>query len=100
SHPIFLYSFPTRRSSDLFSGSCSHPVVLLLVDDADEMLNLADHAANCRGILQLGNAADLVEIETDQRRTLRVMAADCTVCLLDRSEEHTSELQSPDHLVC
>src|SRR5258708_31705392 len=21
-------------------------------------------------------------------------------CLLDRSEEHTSELQSPDHLVC
>jgi len=47
--------------------------VLFLVDDADEMLNLRDHAANCRGILQLGDPADLVELEADQRRALRVM---------------------------
>src|SRR3954469_14346485 len=47
------------------------------------MLNLADHAANLRRILKLGNPADLVELEADQRRTLRVVAADCAAGLLD-----------------
>src|SRR3954470_6495303 len=56
---------------------------LLLADDADEMLNLADHAANLRRILKLGNPADLVELEADQRRTLRVVAADRAAGLLD-----------------
>ena len=32
--------------------------VLLLVDDADEMMNLGDHAANRRRIRQLGYPAD------------------------------------------
>src|ERR1700731_2082082 len=56
---------------------------LFLVDDADEMLNLGDHAANRRGIPQLGDPADLVELEADQRRTLRVVAADRAAGLLD-----------------
>src|SRR5260370_14891997 len=47
------------------------------------MLNLGDHAANCRRVLQFGDAADLVELEADQRRTLRVVAADCAAGLLD-----------------
>src|SRR6266849_171483 len=59
------------------------PCLLLLADDADEMLNLADHAANLRGVLKLGDPADLVELEADQRRTLRVVAADCAAGLLD-----------------
>src|ERR1700682_4643294 len=58
-------------------------VNLFLVDDTDEMLNLCDHAANCRGVLQLGDAADLVELEADQRLALRVMAADRAAGLLD-----------------
>src|SRR6202158_512532 len=58
-------------------------VNLLLVDDADEMLNLCDHAANCGRVLQLGDPADLVELEADQRRTLRVVAADRAAGLLD-----------------
>src|SRR6202171_3280499 len=58
-------------------------VNLFLVDDADEMLNLCDHAANCRGVLQLGGPADLVELEADQRLALRVMAADRAAGLLD-----------------
>src|SRR5450631_2925393 len=57
--------------------------VSLLVDDANEVLNLGDHAANSRGVLQFGDAADLVELEADQRRTLRVVAADCAAGLLD-----------------
>src|SRR3954468_18555774 len=56
---------------------------LFLVDDADEVLNLCDHAANRRRILQLGDAANLVELEADQRGTLRVMAADRAAGLLD-----------------
>src|SRR5216684_3413527 len=56
---------------------------LFLVDDADEMLDLCDHAANCRRIPQLGDPADLVELEADQRRTLRVVAADRAAGLLD-----------------
>src|ERR1700744_5676250 len=56
---------------------------LFLVDDADEMLNFCDHAANRRGVLQLGGAADLVELEADQRLALRVMAADRAAGLLD-----------------
>src|SRR3569623_1434427 len=58
-------------------------VSCLLVDDADEMLDLADHAANLRRVLKLGNPADLVELEADQRRALRVVAADRAAGLLD-----------------
>src|SRR5580692_2533248 len=56
---------------------------LLLVDNADEVLNLGDHAANRRRVLQLGDPADLVELEADQRRSLRVMAANRAAGLLD-----------------
>src|SRR5260221_13105557 len=47
------------------------------------MLNFRDYAANRRGVLQLGHTTDFVELEADQRRTLRVMAADCAAGLLD-----------------
>jgi hypothetical protein len=33
-------------------------LVLLLADDADEVLNLGDHAANFRGVPQLGDPAE------------------------------------------
>src|SRR5436309_15981800 len=56
---------------------------LPLVDDADEMLNLCDHAAHRGGILKFGNPADLVELQPDQRRALRVVAADRAAGLLD-----------------
>src|ERR1700733_4530998 len=67
------------KTGSRFSGSCP----LFLVDDADEMLNLGDHAANFRSVLQFGDPADLVELEADQRRALRVVAADCAAGLLD-----------------
>src|SRR5258708_35303127 len=40
-------------------------ISLLLADDPDEMLNFCDHAANRRRILQLGNPADFVELQSD-----------------------------------
>src|ERR1700738_4924088 len=60
-----------------------HAPHLLLADDADEMLNLCDHAANRRRILQFGDPPDLVELQADQRLALRVVAADRAVGLLD-----------------
>src|SRR6195952_3486652 len=70
--PGRLLSQPSRDDVNLFP-----------VDDADEMLNLGDHAANRRRILQLGYPADLVELEADQRLALRVVAADRAAGLLD-----------------
>src|SRR5919206_5364323 len=71
----------TENRSTLFGIML--PSDLLLADDADEMLNLGDHAANFRRVRKLGNPADLVELEADQRRTLRVVAADRAAGLLD-----------------
>src|SRR5579863_8187006 len=80
---------PTRirflREPALSAISLSFMVLflLLLADDADEMLNLGDHAANFRRIAQFGNATDLVELQSDQRRALRMVAADRAAGLLD-----------------
>src|SRR5712671_796170 len=80
----FLYLRSMILTENRFPTFRDHaPSILLLADDADEMLNLADHAANRRRVRKLGNPADLVEVEADQRRTLRVMAADCAAGLLD-----------------
>src|SRR5437867_5818718 len=80
-----LHSFPTRRSSDLMGISASRlPVVgngahlgapeLLKVAGADVMENMLVTVANWSN--------------EGQRE------------LIERSEEHTSELQSPYDLVC
>src|SRR6202049_912367 len=77
---LYPWSMISTENRAHFPGSFSH---LFLVDDADEMLNLRDHAANRRRVLQLGDPADLVELEADQRRPLRVVAADRAAGLLD-----------------
>src|SRR5471030_2998912 len=95
----------TENRSPLFGIMLPSYFPLFLVDDADEMLNLGDHAANCRGVLQLGDPADLVELEADQRRTLRVMAADRAAGLLDLDHlcglghRHNSEKREKARLV-
>src|SRR6202035_4571872 len=80
---IVRFLYPGRLISTEIFRFRDHAPILCLVDDADEMLNLGDHAANCRRVLQLGHPADLVELEADQRLTLRVMAADRAAGLLD-----------------
>src|SRR6266404_5504873 len=78
--PLPLKHDPGRKVVATFRN---HAPNLFLVDDADEVLNLCDHAADRRRVLQLGDPADLVELQPDQRRTLRVVAADRAVGLLD-----------------
>src|SRR6185312_1722578 len=54
-----------------------------LLHHLDQMRDLGDHAARCRRVDQLGDAADLVEPETDQRLTLGVIPAHRAADLLD-----------------
>src|SRR5690606_42038739 len=87
-----LPSFPTRRSSDL--GADARP------------LSCAGSAADrawslCRQ--QPGSAADRVDYRTDRLpgwAAARRLGGHGGLGSADRSEEHTSELQSREKLVC
>src|SRR5690606_39403741 len=87
-HRLGLHSFPTRRSSDL---SPPKPAVCLAV------LRRGD---------PFGTAGDLAGDRRDQRgsagiaRVLHRRVPGARPGLAPRSEEHTSELQSRENLVC
>src|SRR5262245_61095456 len=71
---------PGRSASSLsFMGSSPS----LLLDHADEVVNLGDHAAGLGCIGQLGYATDAVEPEPDQGLALSVVASHWTPDLLD-----------------
>src|SRR5207244_13629490 len=81
--PLHLVPFPTRRSSDLTELVPEHRF------PARRMRRL-------RGGTVRGH--DVPETNAEKTRIVRhAEGADCEIL---RSEEHTSELQSPDHLVC
>src|SRR5207244_11813520 len=86
-HPP-LPSFPTRRSSDLMHNTLVGRGPL--ADPAVERLTTAAATAHARGsqlLIEPLSAVDDYPVLT-------------TADAFARSEEHTSELQSPDHLVC
>src|SRR5258708_25477749 len=74
--------FPTRRSSDL-------QALVNVSGDLDIAGKLRATLAKNRALLAAAHAG------TDVARRALAQAV-----LETRSEEHTSELQSPDHLVC
>src|SRR5207244_5280130 len=87
-HHLVRLSFPTRRSSDLWRSAAIPGGRKARVDDGShqsETRNARLHAG------LFGRQLDA--------RTRGSQASRCRRDLL-RSEEHTSELQSPDHLVC
>src|SRR5438874_5068855 len=83
--PRHLHSFPTRRSSDLADRS-----VLRARGGRD----WADRGTGARATRQGRHLQDLVPAHEDVARRPRYPR------LLQRSEEHTSELQSRRDLVC
>src|SRR5207244_11707846 len=95
SHLPTLHSCPTRRSSDLAIqlAKLRGAVVVTTVSGDAKAVHAkragADHIINYR----TEDVAERVKALTDGRGVNSVIA-------MDRSEEHTSELQSPDHLVC
>src|SRR5207248_10441324 len=81
-HPA-LRSFPTRRSSDLGGADLSGAAAVGAAEDVEvDLLQVRGQA--------LGGERALLRIGVEQRRHGGG----------DRSEEHTSELQSPYDLVC
>src|SRR5207244_13519375 len=83
-----LHSFPTRRSSDL--------------DGVDTSSRLATYQSTLHEVEELD--ALIYPVQYDTTDYLRAMqgagSGTVTIVTRTRSEEHTSELQSPDHLVC
>src|SRR5690348_18487404 len=75
--PLDLHSFPTRRSSDLARWQCG--------------LTIDDRLRRCQTLLRR-------ESSTGSRRDGPHATEPRDAH--ERSEEHTSELQSPVHLVC
>src|SRR5947208_11597550 len=87
--------FPTRRSSDL------HPMVgvLAAVWNTGERLML-EHIALAFGLsFVIGFERELRGTPAGDR-TYALVGTGAAAITTVRSEEHTSELQSPDHLVC
>src|SRR5690606_41475113 len=84
--PRVLHSFPTRRSSDLLNdrGASLDPLAELILVDVERRAGqpVANLLQAFAGLLH-----DVVELIAHD-------VAD------DRSEEHTSELQSRENLVC
>src|SRR5690606_40823059 len=92
--PRHLHSFPTRRSSDLsitedfvWWGDVNHP---FSIEDFDRLYNRVTAFLSHREIyikdVQAGS-------KKDYQLNVRVITE-------TRSEEHTSELQSRENLVC
>src|SRR5205807_8373700 len=91
-HPD-IHSFPTRRSSDLDA---------MPIADLDGALNNG-HGRNV-GLWTMKFEFYLIGRELSSRRWMKLKLR-CPFCIFDqrfhlRSEEHTSELQSPCNLVC
>src|SRR5207237_9552507 len=80
-----LHSFPTRRSSDLFSRRCGREVRL----KAENLQRT--------GAFKIRGAVNRLAMLTPDERGAGVVAASARI---HRSEEHTSELQSHLNLVC
>src|SRR4051794_22870520 len=54
-----------------------------VVEDAHEMRDLSDHAANGGGVFELGDTVKLVQLQAHQRLALGGLAADRRTDLLD-----------------
>src|SRR5690606_40781282 len=88
-HPA-LPSFPTRRSSDLYHEA---PEELLSIEHPDP--TWADHYNWVQQRLLIANLRG-----GDRPQDIVVKVAGRVLAFDDRSEEHTSELQSRENLVC
>src|SRR5207244_12129396 len=86
-----LHSFPTRRSSDLICiGKGPASESYLRIDRIISAAEIADVDAIHPGYGFLSENAHFADV-----------CENCNIRFIGpRSEEHTSELQSPDHLVC
>src|SRR5207244_7538105 len=92
--PLYLPSFPTRRSSDLEVHTLWGTVDMMVLF-APELSRDSRTAPRVAQQIDWSNGGDGIVV-----RSAIKSVADLKKKTITRSEEHTSELQSPDHLVC
>src|SRR5207244_11955067 len=90
-HHLVLHPFPTRRSSDL---SCVRR------NSCGISRRCEKRRCEERSPMWPRGAARVSEFEPCNGQGLRTSLSWPNPSSASRSEEHTSELQSPDHLVC
>src|SRR5207253_5483884 len=98
--PLHLHSFPTRRSSDLEYLS-PHIIMRKGLIRGIEYPRFAADIAEFMATT-LFNTSVLAGKAAEHKRRVELFAPNIALCKIteDRSEEHTSELQSRGHLVC
>src|SRR5207302_8588698 len=95
-HHLVLHSFPTRRSSDLTRRSTCSPVA-----NGPATTSLPRSAGTrLPAAATTVPAADTHTNTASANRVDRIPDAPSQLARLARSEEHTSELQSRENLVC
>src|SRR5690606_41821416 len=93
--PPDLLSFPTRRSSDLHRAMCA------LFADAPSTFRMNRHPFAALPRTHASRSRSAPRFTCVLRTALSCIALLFTIaCADDRSEEHTSELQSRENLVC
>src|SRR5207244_8846213 len=94
-----LHAFPTRRSSDLKLDALEEKLHNPKAQVAYDILAMKGGAKLYSQLIFLYNL--LLESDGAPTQGIREVHAEQSAELHRlRSEEHTSELQSPDHLVC
>src|SRR5207253_9166563 len=97
-HPALL-SFPTRRSSDLLNNlAVLYSEQFGQLDKAYELAEKAREAAPNEP--HLADTLGWISFKKGDYGKAMPLLRDSASKLPDRSEEHTSELQSRGHLVC
>src|SRR5207248_8785481 len=97
--PRALRSFPTRRSSDLLGAAAIAPPAL--IKPAADRPDVEIVAVAARDITRAGSFASKHRVGRVHDSYDALLAApDIDAIYNPRSEEHTSELQSPYDLVC
>src|SRR5947208_8046000 len=83
--------FPTRRSSDLVTGD-----MWIAMPNENRTIECLFSSSREASLINYNKETKKIEIDNLFNPSLTRYDAE----IYKRSEEHTSELQSPDHLVC
>src|SRR5207244_12483408 len=94
-----LLSFPTRRSSDLVAFDFYGTPIIFPTTAPRRIVSLLPSTSEMLGALHLQSRIVAVDYYTSYPPELASLPKVSDVNG-KRSEEHTSELQSPDQLVC
>src|SRR5258708_6200879 len=91
-HKVLGYRavFVSLKKPDMPPGDATDSQMELIADLADR---------HSFGEVRVTHTQNLLLADVEQRKTYELWQTLASVCH-SRSEEHTSELQSPDHLVC